>query len=73
MTKNIRYRGAVEPIAEYNKTVAQHEKISDREYEGMYRGVSYHHNKGADHRRHERNNHEVKVCYRGNNDVIIVS
>jgi len=72
MTKNIRYRGAVQPIAEYNKEVEAHRAVADREYDGTYRGVGFHHDKGADQAHHEAVQHEAEVCYRGAKATIMI-
>ena len=70
--KNIRYRGGVQPISEYKKIVAKNQSVADREYDGQYRGVEYHHDKGADAIKHEESQHEVEVQYRGANGVALI-
>ncbi len=72
MTKNIRYRGAVQPIAEYQQEVAEHQKVADREYDGQYRGSEFHHDKGADEQAHQEAQHKAEVQYRGGKDTILV-
>lgn len=72
MTKNIRYRGAVQPIPEYNQEVVNHKENADREYDGQYRGGNFHHNKGEDAAQHSEAQHEVKVNYRGATGTALV-
>jgi len=73
MTKNIRYRGAVQPIAEYNQEVKAHQKVADREYDGTYRGAQFHHNKGEDAAHQAAAQHEATVMYRGATDKVVIS
>ena len=70
--KNIRYRGAVQPVEEYLAEVEAHEANADREYDGHYRGAGFHHDKGEDAMKHAHNEHEVKVCYRGAKGTVLV-
>jgi len=70
--KNIRYRGAVQPIEDYVTEVEAHEQNADREYDGQYRGITFHHDKGEDTAKHEKNEHEVKVNYRGARGAALV-
>lgn len=70
--KNIRYRGAVQPIEEYLAEVESHEAVTDREYDGQYRGATFHHEEGQDAENHKKNEHEVAVCYRGAKGTALV-
>ena len=72
MTKNIRYRGAVQSVAEYNQEVEAHRTVADRAYSGSYRGAEFEHSQGADAASHESAQHEVEVSYRGAKTTTIV-
>ena len=72
MTNNIRYRGGVQPIAEYKNEVAKHRDNADRDYDGQYRGAAFHHDQGQDAREHDKAQHEAKVCYRGAKATVLV-
>jgi len=72
MTKNIRYRGAVQSIREYKQEVAAHKKSADREYDGQYRGAEFHHDRGEDVAHQLDAQHYAQVKYRGASAVKLV-
>lgn len=73
MAKNIRYRGAVQPIPQYEAEVKANQKVADREYDGIYRGEKYHHDANETAEMHKEQEHKVQVTYRGAHGVTLVN
>lgn len=62
----------MQPIPEYKNEVENHQKVADREYDGQYRGATYHHEKGEDAKHLEETQHMAHVSYRGAEDDRLV-